>query len=127
PTAQDLDLCIPDQLDLKGAKLSSMTQSLAYKMIRSTKKVKPRKKTSVNVKLVQEAIKTLNDDTPDEARIWRSIRLNDFLRQQHNFFYMAMHGAHKIGSFWKHITDCEAWGICQHCQVTEDMEHILVE
>ncbi|KAJ7591913.1 hypothetical protein C8J56DRAFT_1003250 [Mycena floridula] len=127
PVAKSPDVHIPDYLHIQGAKLSTMTQTRAYKMIRATKKVKPRKKTEQNIKLVQEAIKDLNGDAPKETEIWRSIRSNDLLRRQRNFLYMAMHGAHKIGSFWKHVTECEAWGICQHCQTTENMEHILLE
>ncbi|KAJ7599505.1 hypothetical protein C8J56DRAFT_769824, partial [Mycena floridula] len=127
PVAKFLDVRILDYLPIRGAKLSTMTQTRAYKMIQATKKVKPRKKTEQNIKLVQEAIKDLNGDAPKETEIWRSIRSNDLLRRQRNFLYMAMHGAHKIGSFWKHVTECEAWGICQHCRTTENMEHILLE
>ncbi|KAJ7577138.1 hypothetical protein C8J56DRAFT_799003, partial [Mycena floridula] len=121
------DLSIPQHKHLKGAKLSMMTQSAAYKMIRATKKVKPRKKSAGNVKLVQEAIRKLNGDAPNEADVWQSIRSRDFMRQQRNFLYMAMHGAHKIGDFWKHIKDSEHFGVCQRCQVTESMEHILLK
>ncbi|KAJ7574755.1 hypothetical protein C8J56DRAFT_802504 [Mycena floridula] len=127
PITQDLDLRIPEQLHLRGAKLSDMTQSRAYRMIRATKKVKPRKTTLNNIKLVKTAIRNLNGDAPDEAKIWHSIRTTDFMRRQRNFLYMTMHGAHKIGAFWKNVQDCETWGICQHCQVTESMEHILLE
>ncbi|KAJ7580884.1 hypothetical protein C8J56DRAFT_896233 [Mycena floridula] len=38
PITQDLDLRIPEQLHLRGAKLSDMTQSRAYRMIQATKK-----------------------------------------------------------------------------------------
>ncbi|KAJ7575386.1 hypothetical protein C8J56DRAFT_801639, partial [Mycena floridula] len=32
-----------------------------------------------------------------------------------------------IRDFWRHVKDCETWGTCHHCQVTETMEHILLE
>jgi ribonuclease HI len=38
-----------------------------------------------------------------------------------------MHGAYKIGKYWEHIPDCEERAICQHCEVTETLEHIVLE
>ena len=36
-----------------------------------------------------------------------------------------MHGTYKIGDFWANIPNNEHWQLCQTCNTTETMEHIL--
>ncbi|KAF8176882.1 hypothetical protein K438DRAFT_1607023 [Mycena galopus ATCC 62051] len=38
-----------------------------------------------------------------------------------------MHDAHWIGSYWKHIPECEDRVTCQYCGEIEDLEHIVLK
>ncbi|KAJ6541601.1 hypothetical protein B0H19DRAFT_958216, partial [Mycena capillaripes] len=118
---------IPDDFKLEGAKLSTMTQAIVYMGIKEAKAKPFRKATDNNVKQVQAAMQQNFNRLPLPAEIWKSIRHKDFTRQTRNFLWKSIHGAHRIGEFWKHIPDCEQWGICQYCEETEDLEHILLK
>ncbi|KAJ7574960.1 hypothetical protein C8J56DRAFT_802209 [Mycena floridula] len=61
------------------------------------------------------------------TQCWRSIRISDFLRRPRNFLYLAMHEGYKVGKFWTRIPDFHDWGMCQFCNETESMQHILFE
>ncbi|KAJ7770093.1 hypothetical protein B0H16DRAFT_1777204 [Mycena metata] len=125
--ADHVDLRIPDHLQLKGAKLSTLTQATAYRMIKSLKEKVHRKATGENVLATQEATKALFKNTPTEKMIWKSIRNKDISRQVRNFMWKTLHGAHRIGKFWAHIPEMEDRATCQHCGVVESMEHIVTE
>ncbi|KAJ7126527.1 hypothetical protein C8R43DRAFT_816420, partial [Mycena crocata] len=113
--------------DLRGAKLSLLTQAMAYAGIRELESATSRRETDNNIKLVQTATKTNFTFVPTPAQIWTSIRTKDFSRQVKNFYWKSMHAAHRIGTFWKHIPECEERGICQFCDEPEDLEHIALK
>ncbi|KAJ7138286.1 hypothetical protein C8R44DRAFT_607147, partial [Mycena epipterygia] len=48
-------------------------------------------------------------------------------RQIKTFLQKAIHGAHRIGQFWTKIPGYKEHAICQHCNMTESLEHILFE
>ncbi|KAJ7836739.1 ribonuclease H-like protein [Mycena leptocephala] len=121
------DLQVEGTMKLKGVKLSSLTQALAYAGIKGLKARVSRKATDNNVKQVQMAAQQTYGRIPAPAVIWKSIRHKDFSRQLRNFLWKCMHDAHRIGKFWKHIPDSEDRGICQFCGETEDLEHILLK
>ncbi|KAJ7763072.1 hypothetical protein B0H16DRAFT_1414371 [Mycena metata] len=122
-----IDLRIADHLQLRGAKLSTLTQGLAYRGIKALKERVHRKATDENVLNTQSAVKALFKKAPTEKLIWRSIRNKDISRQIRNFMWKTLHGAHRIGKFWEHIPEMGDRATCQHCGVTESMEHILTE
>ncbi|KAJ7587774.1 hypothetical protein C8J56DRAFT_786334 [Mycena floridula] len=121
------DLRIRSDVVIRGAKLTNLTQASAYKLIRETVEVKERRTTDRNISQIQAALLLLNNVSPTEAQIWRSIRSTDFLRRPRNFLYLAINQAHKLGKFWLRIPDFCDWGTCQYCNETESMEHILFE
>ncbi|KAJ7758247.1 hypothetical protein B0H16DRAFT_1662335 [Mycena metata] len=112
---------------MMGAKLSTLTQALAYRGIKALKEKVNRKTTDENVLSTQQAVKTLFKKTPTEKLIWKSIRNKDISRQVRNFMWKTLHGAHRVGKFWTHIPDMGDRVNCQHCGVVETMEHILIE
>ncbi|KAJ7750842.1 hypothetical protein B0H16DRAFT_1460552 [Mycena metata] len=122
-----IDLRIADHLQLRGAKLSTLTQGSAYRGIKALKERVHRKATDANVLNTQSAVKALFKKAPTEKLIWRSIRNKDISRQIRNFMWKTLHGAHRIGKFWEHIPEMGDRATCQHCGVTESMEHILTE
>ncbi|KAJ7714014.1 ribonuclease H-like protein [Mycena metata] len=129
PTAitPGINLEVAANESLVGAKLSSMTQALAYKGIKELRKKVSRKATNRNVSAVQEELKTQYVHAPTPATIWKSLRNKDITRQIRTFLWKAMHGAHRIGKFWENIPECEDRAICGHCGVTETFEHIILE
>ncbi|KAJ7501351.1 hypothetical protein B0H11DRAFT_1713618 [Mycena galericulata] len=126
-TSDQIDIQVQDNLKLKGAKLSTLTQALAYSGIKALKAKASRPATDEKIKQVQTAIHHNHRRIPTPAQIWKSIRHKDFSRQIRNFLWKSMHNAHRIGKYWKHIPECEEWGTCQSCGEIEDLEHILLK
>ncbi|KAJ7165280.1 hypothetical protein C8R46DRAFT_1163679 [Mycena filopes] len=97
-THDEVPLTIPPVLKVTGAKLSAMTQSLAYKVIRE-KKMKAKLKKREHTKVTIEKIKAEVEDTfgfiPTEAKIWKS---SPEQKEHSN---------------------------CAHCGKVDSMEHIL--
>ncbi|KAJ7922719.1 hypothetical protein B0H13DRAFT_1865564 [Mycena leptocephala] len=116
----------PKKTHLAGAKLSTLTQALAYKGIKETYKKVSRKATNENVGLVQDSLRAQYSHAPTASTIWKSLRHKDITRQIQTFLWKSMHGAHRIGKFWKNIPECEDRATCDHCQETENLEHILL-
>ncbi|CAK5272653.1 unnamed protein product, partial [Mycena citricolor] len=116
----------PDLLS-EGVKLATLTQRTAYATIRAQKETAVRPATRRNVEEVSREYTRGTQAGPTADQVWASIRSRDFSRQVRNFLWKAMHEAHRIGTFWKHIPDCTDRGTCTSCGVTEDLRHILLE
>ncbi|KAJ7152167.1 hypothetical protein C8R43DRAFT_886456 [Mycena crocata] len=113
--------------ELRGVKLSALTQALAYAGIKALRATAYRKATDNNVKQIQVAVNINFKYIPTPAQIWSSIRTKDLSRQVRNFYWKSIHSAHRIGPFWKHIPECEERGTCQFCGELEDLEHIALK
>ncbi|KAJ7572775.1 hypothetical protein C8J56DRAFT_719621, partial [Mycena floridula] len=135
-TEDEVDLEIDVRLKLTGAKLSTMTQALAYKAIRSRKlkrntkaflKQIERRETIRNMEITRYAAEELSGGLPTNRKIWKATRHQDLTRQTRYFHWMVMHNAYKVGEYWSRMKDPEIQerGTCQSCFVLEDMEHIL--
>ncbi|KAK1227002.1 hypothetical protein PQX77_010011 [Marasmius sp. AFHP31] len=84
-----------------------------------------RKRTGANVKTLQEAVHTHNKLKPQERIIWRSLSDRDISRRMRHFLFLALHGGHRIGYYWKHF--CPERMECTCCKITETLEHVLVK
>jgi ribonuclease HI len=62
-----------------------------------------------------------------DSDIWRAVRTKDILPRTSQFIWKGLHNAHRIGTYWTHIPECEDRGICKDCNTLEDLEHILVK
>ncbi|KAJ7885634.1 ribonuclease H-like protein, partial [Mycena leptocephala] len=127
PEPTSINVTIAPQLQLRGAKLSTLTQALAYKGIKELRATPARKTTETNIKLVQEAIALRYGKTPTIESIWWSIRHKGVSRQIKTFLWKALHGAHRIGKFWTNIPGYEERAMCHFCEETESLEHILLQ
>ncbi|KAJ6485452.1 hypothetical protein C8R47DRAFT_980195 [Mycena vitilis] len=135
PEGSDLiDMHIPTCYLVPGAKLSSMTQSTAYKIIRQDKIDAPdyqaaldRYATSRNIVYAQDAAMDSKGDTPSARQIWKGTRNKDISRSIRFFLWMLIHDGYKVGRYWTKISGFESWGICEKCEVEESMTHILTE
>ncbi|KAJ7657452.1 hypothetical protein DFH06DRAFT_1409785 [Mycena polygramma] len=113
---RNLNMSTSQGLHLRGAKLTTLTQALAYKAIKSLRATPSRKTTEANVKLIQDAGLLQRGKTPTVASIWKS-----------TFLWKAIHGAHRIGKFWTNIPGYEDRATCQSCGELESLQHILFE
>ena len=122
-----LDWEIPKEFDLQGAKLSALTQAIAYKGIIGKKPTKPRRTTTANLQHVKQAISDYNEQMETDETIWKNIQNQAFRPKVQQFLYKSMHATQKIGNFWTHIPGYEDRKDCTTCGTTESMEHILTQ
>jgi ribonuclease HI len=79
PEKDNMNLEIPLEFRITGARLDSMTQALAYRAIKARKHApKPRGRTASNVTETQDALAGYAGTPPTTQRIWRSIRHKDW-------------------------------------------------
>lgn len=63
-----------------------------------------------------------------DATIWERLRHPDIRKPVQNFFYRAVHGSLRTGSFWTNIPTLTHCAKCYHCDHTdESLEHILTD
>ena len=110
---------------LNGAKLSCITQALAYRGIRSLKRQHRREATQKNMKLAQETVWSCSGRLRPLTAIWKGIRSKDIDRPVQDFLWKTAHNAHKVGTYWSYIPECEDRILCKHCGEEELMQHIV--
>jgi ribonuclease HI len=126
PLPDILDLSVPDVFNVQGAKLTSLTQSTAYKGIRESKPPPARQTSSDNIRMAMEAIERYTRNTETEATIWTSTRSAPIRPKISQFLFKSMHGVYMIGNYWTHIQAIADRGFCTTCGVIESMDHILI-
>ena len=127
PIPDVLNLDIPDNFNVQGAKLSELTQTTAYRGIRSGRPPYHRPTSLGNILLVREAIMRYTGTDETDASIWLSIRKKPIHPKISQFLFKAIHGTFMIGDFWSHIQAVEDRRLCTVCGTTESMSHILVQ
>ncbi|KAF5375493.1 hypothetical protein D9615_009178 [Tricholomella constricta] len=133
PLNTDFNNRIDPTLITTGAKLTSITQSLAYKAIRKIKaEAKPthRVRTTNNLRAIKDNVGDEFGKRPTSEAIWKSTRHKDLSRQQRYFLWMAIHDAYMIGTHWQRETfnaEYKERAICPHDGATETMEHIITK
>ncbi|KAJ7789692.1 hypothetical protein B0H13DRAFT_1676309, partial [Mycena leptocephala] len=75
---------------------------------------------------VREATMEAFERYVSDADIWEAIYTKDLLPRSTQFMWKGLHNAHRIGTYWTHIPECEDRAICRDCGTLEDLEHILV-
>ncbi|KAK7461033.1 hypothetical protein VKT23_008961 [Stygiomarasmius scandens] len=126
----EVELNIPSELQLSGAKLCVLTQSLAYNAIRiiKTRGTEDRRRTRQNLELTKIQVKELFGISPRDVTIWRSIRSKDLERKTRYFLWMTIHDAYMTGTNWDrpgYSDEMRQRATCPHDHKTEDMTHIL--
>ncbi|KAF9487573.1 hypothetical protein BDN71DRAFT_1404525 [Pleurotus eryngii] len=124
---------IPMAQHLTGAKLSKMTQSLAYRAIREINlkaaEQKNRKRTAEMMDAIQNQVEEITKETPTEERIWGATKNKDFSRQIRYYLWMVAHDTYRIGTHWlqaNYSEELQKRSECPHCNgKIEDMGHIL--
>ena len=120
-----LSLHIPDEFDLQGAKLETLTQAIAYRGIRSRRPETSRATTNRNIDLARESIQEHTGDLETIETIWKSIRKRTIRLRVQQFLFKAIHNTPMTGEVWFKIDGYQHRGTCTPCNTTENMEHIL--
>ena len=126
PIPDNLDLSIPDNFNVQGAKISSLTQATAYKGILERKQILIRPSSSENIQRARDAIKRLTGNDETDATIWMNMKKAPLRPKIRQFLFKATHEVFKIGEFWSHIPAVSERHLCTTCRTTESMSHILI-
>ena len=122
-----LNLEIPPDFDVQGAKLPTLTQATAYKGILERQQHEPRRTSTRNLQLTRMTIKRVTGEVETNAAIWRSMRKQVIRPIIQQFLYKSMHGTQMIGKYWRNINGYEDRETCATCNETESMSHILTQ
>ncbi|KII84387.1 hypothetical protein PLICRDRAFT_74436, partial [Plicaturopsis crispa FD-325 SS-3] len=123
-----VNLNTPAEFNLTGARIATLSQSLAYQGIRTAKtKATMRTSTLVSLDMTRHAAKDISNKLPTDSRIWRSIKSKDIARNIREFLWKCLHNAFRCGKWWQNIPNYEHRSVCPHCGTEESMEHILTE
>jgi hypothetical protein len=126
-TPDVMDMSIPLVYKLSGAKLSAMTQALAYKEISRRKITTPRRRTAENMEKIQSAVKDYTGITPTTSNVWKSREHADLRLHLRQFIYKSIHSVHKIGEYWDDIPGYRSYSSCKKCGMRETLAHIMFE
>lgn len=121
----ELNLEIPKEFDLQGAKLATLSQAIAYKGILEKRGPYNRPATTNNLEIARIAIAEYTQKLETNETIWRGLQKPTIRIKIRQFLYKEMHETQKIGNFWSHIPGYEERQNCTTCQVPESMAHIL--
>ncbi|KAI0645435.1 RnaseH-domain-containing protein [Trametes meyenii] len=120
-------LLAPRKFLHQGAALAKMMQKLAYRGIREVGNKIERRKTETNLERIRSEVKQATKLTRSVAQVWVMLRKDPIQRKVRDYLWKAIHGAQRVGAFWKHIPGYEQRAVCEKCGVEESMEHILTE
>ncbi|KAJ7853205.1 hypothetical protein B0H13DRAFT_1643113, partial [Mycena leptocephala] len=125
PTVEVWNLTLPEGTNLPGLSLKGNRQKIFYRSIREEKSRTLSTRPST-AKVVREAAKEAFERYISDSDIWRAVYTKDLLPRTTRFLWKGLHDAHRIGTYWTHIPECEDRAICKDCDILEDLEHILV-
>ena len=98
-----LDLQIPEDFDLQGAKLKTIDQRTAYQGILEKRPRPPRPDAIENIRAAKDAIRETNGTQETTATIWKSLKRPILRTRIQQFLYKAIHKAFMIGDRWKDV------------------------
>ena len=126
-TPDNFSLEIPPHFDVQGAKLSCITQAVAYRGIRESSIPAPRRTTTRNTERIRVDLQSASRELEMDGAIWESLRRQPVRPKIQDFLYKSIHGTHKIGKYWLNIENCNKRSKCTTCEEEESLEHILTE
>ncbi len=131
-TGEYLDITVPAQYRVTGAKLQAMTQKLVYRAIRARKdlKEKPRPRAVANLDRITSGLQAAFGIQVFETSVWTSLRSKHVSRQAAQFLWMAVHDGFMLGSHWLRPNmseELQQRAICAACNEQDSMSHVLFE
>ena len=121
---QELTLARNPAFDVTGARLSRMTQKLAYQGILDSSPLAQRQSTERTLGAARHHLENVKQVFLPET-FWRSLRHKDYRRQIASFMWKVAHNALRCGDFWLHIPGKEGRAVCAICDTKDDITHIL--
>ncbi|KAF9018689.1 hypothetical protein BDZ89DRAFT_959830 [Hymenopellis radicata] len=127
----EINMNIPPTLRVTGARLSTLSQKLAYQAFRekANDNLPRRARTETNMANTQTEAKAAFGQAPPRESIWKSFGHKDIDRSTRYFLWMAMHDAYRVGSQWLHFRqEYHERAFCKHCPgEVESLDHILTK
>ena len=128
PHPDEINRDIPENFQLRGVKLTTLTQKIAYDAIRWRQTTPYTRQTLMNLDITRHAIRDITNNLETDESLWNNLRHPDIRRPIQHFLYRAMAGSLRIGDFWNNIPNLEPRAKCTNCVDTiESLEHILTE
>ncbi|KAI0053706.1 ribonuclease H-like protein [Auriscalpium vulgare] len=125
-----IDLYIPPEWRLTGAKLATITQSIAYRGIRLDEEKKhPDGRSGPKAQLdrARDALESFTGYQETNETLWKGINCTDIRKNIQTFLYRAYQQSYKLGEFWIQ-TPMNERAVCGVCNdPVESLEHILLE
>ncbi|KAH9858435.1 hypothetical protein C2E23DRAFT_864383 [Lenzites betulinus] len=96
----------PEGFVAQGARLSVLTQRLAYRLIRAQGAPDVRRRTD---RVTGQVVAALHDWDCHitVSQLWKSLRRPEFRRGMRDFWWKALHGTHRVGDYWSNIPGYE--------------------
>jgi ribonuclease HI len=124
----NIDTYVPRNFDIQGAKLTKISQKLAYMEIMSRTNLTHKRTTLALLDITRLTVEALLSNQETNETIWHSCRNTDISKNIQLFLYKALHNAHRVGEFWKTIPDHEHRALCTQCPgEIESISHILTD
>ncbi|KAG1848390.1 hypothetical protein C8R48DRAFT_556470, partial [Suillus tomentosus] len=124
----NIDTYVPRNFDVQGAKLTKMSQKLAYMEIMSRTKLTYKRTTLALLDITRFAVEAISSNLETDDTIWRSCRNADISKNAQMFLYKSLNNAYRVGEFWETIPNYEHRALCTQCPgEVESIEHILTQ
>jgi hypothetical protein len=114
---------IPPEFEKHGARLTTMTQKIAYKIIIWENMTKV--KASPLIKNAQEELERVTGRRPTKRTLWAALYKDPIKNNISDFLWKLLHGPLKCGKYYAHIPNWEDKQYCC-CNEIETPEHILL-
>ena len=121
PIPDALDLSIPNTFNVQGAKLSELTQAIAYQGIRERKPIPVQQSSTDSINTTRDAIERYTGSRETDVSIWSSLRKAPMRPKVSQFLYKAMHDVFRTGNYWSHIPAVADRRTCTTCNETETL------
>jgi ribonuclease HI len=92
-----LDIYVPKNIDLQGAKLSKITQNLAYKAITEKTHLAYNRTTHGLLNITRFVIESLSHQLETNEAVWKSCRQKDITKKIQMYLYKSLNNAYRIG------------------------------
>ena len=122
-----LNLQVPDEFLIQGAKLLTLDQATAYQGIRQIKTAKDPPAAAEQIDRARRAIEQITGDSETNETIWMSLKKPVIRTRVRQFIYKVIHQTHLVGKIWRHIPGFGQRQFCSTCHQIESMEHILTQ
>ena len=124
----EIDMTRDEKFEIHGARLQTLTQAQAYRLIVRKKRNIPGGKSSItsdNLENIQDEIERTTEMRPTTEKIWKSVTKGNINMKISDFIWKLTHNRLKCGKYFRHIENLKDREFCT-CGETETPAHILL-